>query len=504
MCSGAEPVSALPKPLCIGMATYDDYDGVYFTAQSIRLYHPEVTSETEILVIDNHPEGPCAAELKGLEDFIEGYRYVPWNRSAGTSVRDIVFREANAAFVLCVDSHVLFAPGALRRLLDYITANPGTPDLLQGPLLYDDLRTLSTHMEPRWSCGMYGVWGTDERAADPDASPFEIVMQGLGVFGCRRSAWPGFNPRLKGFGSEEGYIQEKFRRAGGRTLCLPFLRWVHRFGRPMGARYENAWEDRIRNYMIVANELGRDCSDVVDHFRMHLGAETANRIVACVSDDLRSPFNFFDAIYCINLDTAADRWQSVTSRFERVGIAQRIRRFPAISTPPNLHIGCALSHRSIVQEAQRQGLKNVLVFEDDVILTGDAPSHLQTAVQELDGRNWDLLYLGACRWEHRFPMVEGCTRLEHAGPVTTTHAIAYRESVYDRILGEVPDEASSVEDWLKTHHGIDQYYAFCIKQGKYLLSPVIATQAAILPMENDDVIRRIARSSCQARQEQNQ
>ncbi len=486
------PAPARRKALCIGMATYDDYDGVYFTAQSIRLYHPEVTSETEILVIDNHPDGPCAAELKALGSFIEGYRYVAWSRTAGTSVRDIVFREANAAFVLCVDSHVLFVPGALARLLDYLAANPETPDLLQGPLLYDDLRTLSTHMEPRWSCGMYGVWATDGRAADPDAPPFEIVMQGLGVFGCRRTAWPGFNPRLKGFGSEEGYIQEKFRRAGGRALCLPFLRWVHRFGRPMGTRYENAWEDRIRNYLIVANELGRDGSDVVEHFRAHLGAETANRILAFVSEELRNPFDFFDAIYCINLDEATVRWQSVTDRFERAGIARRIRRFPAIPTPSNRHIGRALSHRAVVQEARHQGLKNVLVLEDDVILTEDAPSHLRTAARELDGRDWDLLYLGACRWEHTFPMVEGCTHLEHAGPVTSTHAIAYRQSAYDRILAEVPGDAWSMEEWLKAHHGIDQYYAFSITERKYLLSPVIATQAAILPLESDDVRQTIS------------
>src|SRR5271169_5631483 len=128
-----------PKILSIGMATYDDYDGVYFTAQSIRLYHREVTSETEILVVDNHPDGPCSSALKALENQIDGYRYIPWDRSTGTSIRDIVFREADAAFVLCVDCHILFVAGALRRLLDYLIANPDTPDLLQGPLLYDDL-----------------------------------------------------------------------------------------------------------------------------------------------------------------------------------------------------------------------------------------------------------------------------------------------------------------------------------------------------------------------------
>jgi len=460
------------------MATYDDYDGVYFTAQSIRIYHPEVTSETEILVIDNHPDGPSAAELKALENWIQSYRYVAWNRTQGTSARDMVFREANAEFVLCVDAHVLFVPGALGKLLRYLAANPATPDLLQGPLLYDDLRSLSTHMEPRWSCGMYGVWGTDGRAADPDAPPFEIIMQGLGAFACRRSAWPGFNPRLRGFGSEEGYVQEKFRRAGGRVLCLPFLRWVHRFARPLGAGYENAWEDRIRNYLIVANELRRDGSDVVEHFRTHLGTEMTDRIVASVLEELRNPFDVFDAIYCINLDDDTDRWRDVSGQFKRVGIAGRVRRFSAVATPSNLHLGCAMSHRSIVQEAQLQGLKNVLVFEDDVILTVDALSHLEAAVKELDGRDWDLLYLGACRWEHRFPMVEGCMHLEAAGPATCAHAIAYRESVYHRILQEVPGDIASMEKWLKTYHGIDQYYACAISEKKFLVSPVIATQPA--------------------------
>ncbi len=47
--------------LCIGMATYDD--GVYFSVQAIRCYHPEVAEEIGILVVDNHPDGAIAQEL---------------------------------------------------------------------------------------------------------------------------------------------------------------------------------------------------------------------------------------------------------------------------------------------------------------------------------------------------------------------------------------------------------------------------------------------------------
>ena len=45
------------KTLTIGMATYDDYDGVYFTVQALRLYHREVARDVAILVLDNNPGG---------------------------------------------------------------------------------------------------------------------------------------------------------------------------------------------------------------------------------------------------------------------------------------------------------------------------------------------------------------------------------------------------------------------------------------------------------------
>ena len=38
--------------LTIGMATYDDYDGVNFSVMVIRMFHPEVTADTEIVVVD--------------------------------------------------------------------------------------------------------------------------------------------------------------------------------------------------------------------------------------------------------------------------------------------------------------------------------------------------------------------------------------------------------------------------------------------------------------------
>jgi glycosyltransferase involved in cell wall biosynthesis len=272
--------------LTIGMATYDDYDGVYFTLQSIRLYHPEILDDAEFLVVDNHPDGPCAQVLKALENSIPNYRYVPKNDVSGTAVRDAVFREASGEIVLCIDCHVMIAKGALKRLLDYFDSHPGSRDLLQGPLLFDSMTKIATHFTPKWRAGMYGYWNTAPAVAAGNEAPFEITMQGLGLFACRRDAWPGFNPAFRGFGGEEGYIHEKFRRRGGRTLCLPFLQWMHRFNRPLGHPYANRWEDRIRNYFIGFRELGWDTRPITEHFNAVLGIEPTTRIGEAIEREL--------------------------------------------------------------------------------------------------------------------------------------------------------------------------------------------------------------------------
>src|SRR5215831_18042382 len=55
------------------------------------------------------------------------------------------------------------------------------------------------------------------------------------------------------------------------------------------------------------------------------------------------PFSAFDEIICINLDSRPDRWTRMRTRFETLGIADRVRRLPAVLTPQNRHVGCALS-----------------------------------------------------------------------------------------------------------------------------------------------------------------
>ena len=188
-----------------------------------------------------------------------------------------MFKEALAPFTLCMDPHVLLEPQTVGRLIEFGETEEAdqSPDLFHGPMLYDYLEpdnTPATHMDPRWRDNMYGTWGHLEKGKDPNGPAFEIPMHGLGLFGCRTKAWPGFSPLFKGFGGEEGYIHEKFKQAGGKTWCLPWLRWVHRFDRPRGNVYPLHIEERVRNYAFGWLELGRDLGEVLEHFEeLHKG-----------------------------------------------------------------------------------------------------------------------------------------------------------------------------------------------------------------------------------------
>ncbi|RBP50616.1 glycosyltransferase [Arenicella xantha] len=287
-----------PQPkLTIGMATHDDYDGVYFSVMSLVLYHRDHLNDVEILIIDNNPDSKHGEAVRGLAQRVKQIRYVAAQEYRGTAIRERVFQEAKGKYVLCMDCHVFLHTGSLGRLIDYFDANPNSPDILHGPIYYDDHNNFSTHMTADWYDGFYGRWGSNPQGGNSDNPPFEIPMQGLGLFACVKSQWPGFNLKFRGFGGEEGYIHEKFRQRGGRALCLPFLRWTHRFDRPNSPTYTNSWEDRIRNYLIGWDELGLDTSQILQHFSQTLGEVNTSANYARFLTEKQSPLWGYDTVY---------------------------------------------------------------------------------------------------------------------------------------------------------------------------------------------------------------
>lgn len=310
-----------PVSLSIGIATHDDFDGAWFTINSLYLHHPEAMGRAEVVLLDNHPRGIEAVELKRLETLLPNVRYIPVSAYSSTAIRNQIFSHARGELVVVLDSHVLLAPGALRAVTDWFVKHPESTDIVQGPMLTpDNQHNGATHMEPVWNAGMYGVWANDHRAEVVGADAFEVPQHGLGAFACRREAWPGLSTKFVGFGGEEGYVHEKFRRKGGLALCLPAFRWQHRFPRPRGVSYRLNWEDRVRNYAIGWSELGFDVDQMADHFVEATGLASAHEIVARVRRGIKTAFWDADGVLCVNSDLRPGLWKATMEAFHEFGI----------------------------------------------------------------------------------------------------------------------------------------------------------------------------------------
>lgn len=187
---------------------------------------------------------------------------------------------------------------------------------------------------------------------------------------------------------------------------------------------------------------------------------------------MENPFDFFEKIYCINLNKRIDRWVKVKKEFEKIGILDKVERFNGIEKNDG-RIGCIKSHLEIIKKAKKEGLNNVLVLEDDVTFVDEKIlENLSKAISQLP-KDFNLLYLGA---NIHYPLDSISDNLVVIKRGYSTHAICYNKNIFDVIIEkyETLNEIKTMEDIL------DVYLANQIQGNPnykcYLVKPLLATQ----------------------------
>lgn len=231
--------------LTISMSTYDDYDGVFFTIQSLRMHH-SLPADTEFIVIDNNPDGGHSKTLSGFLNSVPHCRVIEERERKSSFVKYDAFKHATGDVILGLDCHVLLKAGFIDKLSAWWSNHKGNPSLLTGPLVYNDLVSLSTHMAEEWRGSDFGTWATNADALKR-GEPFLVPMQGMGCFSFWRTEAPPPNPGFRCFGAEEWYMAERTRRNGGKVICHPGMEWMHRFEWPP-RNFPMAIDDKIVNY----------------------------------------------------------------------------------------------------------------------------------------------------------------------------------------------------------------------------------------------------------------
>jgi glycosyl transferase family 25 len=149
---------------------------------------------------------------------------------------------------------------------------------------------------------------------------------------------------------------------------------------------------------------------------------------------------YFARIEIINLPDRRDRRHEMLSQLKQIGLSPlpgRVEFFSARRPTtrgdwPSVGArGCFLSHYEILRRARDEGLRNILIFEDDCDFAPNFPNQQCRLTQTLSETTWDMLYLG-----HREHMDSNgaISLLAWSRPLMTAHAYAVNGVALHRLV----------------------------------------------------------------------
>ena len=166
---------------------------------------------------------------------------------------------------------------------------------------------------------------------------------------------------------------------------------------------------------------------------------------------MSNPFDFFDKIYCINLDHRTDRWESAQNEFDKLGIADRVKRISAVNredvkakygdkvcnlnNPKLGQLAVTESSRKCIDDAVKRGAKNCLTFQDDVCFRNYDADFFREALNELPD-DWETLFLGYECWKRRQLKQIHSERLLRIEKFWMAQAVANNTRVFDILYSD--------------------------------------------------------------------
>lgn len=198
--------------------------------------------------------------------------------------------------------------------------------------------------------------------------------------------------------------------------------------------------------------------------------------------------DYFDRVFCINLDRSPERWAHVQQQCQQFGLSKVTRfsgfDFLTYADLPDGHrqsianalCGCTTSHGSLFHNIAFNGWDKVLVLEDDFeIIHEDFHAKFESLIKYVPS-DWELLYLGAHYGDK--PLGRVNEHVVKAGYIKTTSSYAIR-GPYARYLApfmcgcNAPDDLlSAFNQWHRVYvlqpRLMKQYNCMSVIWGKHV------------------------------------
>lgn len=116
-------------------------------------------------------------------------------------------------------------------------------------------------------------------------------------------------------------------------------------------------------------------------------------------------WEFIDKVIYINLDHRQDRRDIMSKFFDKSQIPpEKIVRFSAIKRSRG-QIGCVESHMEVLNLANRENWKNILILEDDLEWSENFKENYEKLEELTKIPDWDVILLVGWYYEYEFPRI---------------------------------------------------------------------------------------------------
>jgi hypothetical protein len=174
--------------------------------------------------------------------------------------------------------------------------------------------------------------------------------------------------------------------------------------------------------------------------------------------------DYFDKLYCINLDKRTDRWNLAEPEFQKHGL--NVERVPGydgsklnLEFPPEIKegaVGCSLSHLFTIKLAKQNKLDNFLLLEDDVVFDDGINEKFFSVLDQVPD-DWDMLYLGGQHF-HGMDMPQVNENVYKCVYTLAAQSVGIKHTVYDYFIDKLMD-ITKINDlhYAESHKEINAY-----------------------------------------------